>query len=110
MIVGAIGGTVVGIVAWLAVAGTRPGGLGEFLDNTGKIGWEKQDMIYLTRLGRDKITAISNDLAPTRRKVIIWTNDGEVTDTYASLGLNELRKNSPKKWATIELAPVYRER
>ena len=31
-----------------------------------------------------------NGLVPTRRKAIICTNDGSITDAYASLSLNEL--------------------
>ena len=32
-----------------------------------------------------------NGLAPTRRQAIIWPNDGQFTDAYASLGFNELQ-------------------
>ena len=35
MMSGAIGGTVVGLTVWLSVAASRPGGLGNFFENTG---------------------------------------------------------------------------
>ncbi len=36
MIAGATGGSIIAFVVWLSVASTYPGGLGNFLQNTGK--------------------------------------------------------------------------
>ena len=54
----------------------------------------------------NNINSIGSDsgLVPTRRQAIIWTNDDYFTDTYASLGLNELNFTKPSKnWTLVML-------
>ena len=42
-----------------------------------------------------------NGLVPTRWQTIIWTNDGKITDTYASLGLSELMQKRRDSFANV---------
>ena len=61
---------------------------------------------------RAPINSIGSDngLAPTRRQVIIWTNDGKFIDAYMHhLGLNELTLANDTPYLTLmdELWDVY---